>query len=51
MSLTKLWLAGDNLIFPDQRDFDEGHPGWGWENRYPFYSVIWQNGRFKFLIK
>jgi hypothetical protein len=33
MSLTKLSLAGDNLIFSDQGECDKLHPGWGRENR------------------
>jgi hypothetical protein len=34
MSLTKLSLAGNNLIIPDQGEFGLYHPGWGRENRY-----------------
>ncbi len=42
MSLTKLSLAGNNLIFPDQGEFGKWHPGWGRENGYPFFTVpIW----------
>ncbi len=33
MSLTKLSLAGNNLIFPIQGEFGLLHPGWGRENR------------------
>jgi hypothetical protein len=33
MSLTKLSLDGNNLIFPGQEEFGKGHPGWGRENR------------------
>ncbi len=29
MSLTKLSLAGNNLIIPAQREFGKWHPGWG----------------------
>ncbi len=32
MSLTKLSLAGNNLIFPDQGEFGQWHPGGGQEN-------------------
>jgi hypothetical protein len=42
MSLTKLSLAGNNLIIPVQGEleFIQWHPGWGRENRYPFYSAL-----------
>ncbi len=33
MSLTKLSLAGNDLIIPGQGEFGTWHPGWGWENR------------------
>jgi hypothetical protein len=32
MSLTKLSLAGNDLIIPDQGEFGKWHPGWGREN-------------------
>ncbi len=32
MSLTKLSLAGNNLIVHGQGEFGQWHPGWGWEN-------------------
>ncbi len=32
MSLIKLFLGGNNLIFPVQGEFDQWHPGWGREN-------------------
>ncbi len=32
MSLTKLSLARNNLIFSDQGEFGKRHPGWGREN-------------------
>ncbi len=32
MSLIKLFLGGNNLVFPAQREFDQWHPGWGREN-------------------
>jgi hypothetical protein len=33
MSLTKLSLAGENLIIPAHGEFGQLHPGWGRENR------------------
>jgi hypothetical protein len=33
MSLTKLFLAGNNLIIPGQGEFGKGHLGRGPENR------------------
>ncbi len=36
MSLTKLSLARNSLIFLGQGKFDQWYPGWGLENRYPF---------------
>jgi hypothetical protein len=39
MSLTKLFLAGNNLIISAQRVFGKWHPGWGLENRKPFFTV------------
>ncbi len=35
MSLTKLSLAGNNLIIPGQEEFCKWHPDWGRENRTP----------------
>ncbi len=32
MSLIKLFLGGNNLVFPAQREFHQWHPGWGREN-------------------
>jgi hypothetical protein len=42
MSLTKLSLAGKNLIVPGQGEFSERHPGWGWNGKIAnlFYSVF-----------
>jgi hypothetical protein len=40
MSLTKLSLAGNNLSIPDQGEFGQWHPGWGRENRYPFFYSV-----------
>jgi hypothetical protein len=34
--LTKLSLAGNNLIIPGQGEFGWCHPGWGRRNRKPF---------------
>ncbi len=39
MSLTKLFLAGNNLIISGQREFGKWHPGWGWEYRESFFTV------------
>jgi hypothetical protein len=33
MSLTKLYLDGNNLIIPVQGEFGQLHAGWGRENR------------------
>jgi hypothetical protein len=42
MSLTKLSLAGNNLIIPGQGEFRKWQSGWGRENRTPFlkFSVF-----------
>ncbi len=39
MSLTKPSLAGNNLIIPVLGEFGKWHPGWGRENREPFFTV------------
>jgi hypothetical protein len=39
MSLTKLSLAGKNVIIPGQGEFGKWHPGLGQENRQPFFTV------------
>jgi hypothetical protein len=39
MPLTKLSLAGNNLIVPGQGEFGKWHPGWGRENHYSFFTV------------
>jgi hypothetical protein len=39
MSLTKLSLAGKNLIIPGQRKFGKWHPGWDGKTANIFYSV------------
>jgi hypothetical protein len=39
MSLIKLSLDGNNLIIPVQGEFGQWHPGWGRENRWPFFTV------------
>ncbi len=39
MSLPKLCLAGSLLISPSQGEFGKWHPGWGWENHKPFFTV------------
>ncbi len=39
MSLTKLSLAGNNLIIPTQGEFGKWHPGWGRKTANIFYSV------------
>jgi hypothetical protein len=38
--VTNQTLPGrDNLIVPGQGEFGWWHPGWGLENRYPFFTV------------
>jgi hypothetical protein len=47
MSLTKLSLDGNNLTIPGQGEFGQWHPGWGRENRKPFFTVYsekWGHG-------
>jgi hypothetical protein len=39
MPLTKLSLAGKNLIIPGHGEFGKLHPGWGWENCQPFFTM------------
>ncbi len=39
MSLTKLSLGGNNKLFPGYGEFGKWHPGWGRENRLPFFTV------------
>jgi hypothetical protein len=41
MSFTKLSLAGNNLSIPAQGEFGQGHPGWGRENRKPYFYSVW----------
>jgi hypothetical protein len=55
MSLTKLSLAGNNLIFLDQGEFGRWHPGWGRElaNIYrlcsDFYTKRQQSSKIAYL--
>ncbi len=39
MSPTNLSLAGDNHIITGKGEFGKWHPGWGRENRWPFFTV------------
>ncbi len=40
MSLTKPFLAGNNLIIPVLGEFSKWHPGWGRENRELLFTVF-----------
>jgi hypothetical protein len=53
MSLAKLSLARNILIILYQGQFDKLHPGWGQENRYPFFYSVdeWGPDRYVSLVE
>jgi hypothetical protein len=50
MSLTKHFLAGNNLIIPGQGQFGKWHLGWGRENSQPFLQ-FYRRGAMELVPK
>ncbi len=51
MSLTKLSLDRNNIIFTVQGEFGKLHPGWGWENDKLFYSAPCLPDKLEFAVQ